>query len=83
MSKRGIAIDTLHRRLEHERDYSRRELLSEIRNLTDRLKRAKEAIEAGERVDPHLVANSAMVTETVARWNVAREMLPFLQMEEK
>jgi hypothetical protein len=35
-------------------------------------------VESGEHVNPHLIANFAMLTEAIARWNISIEVTPFL-----
>lgn len=74
----SIALRSLASRLSNEHDVSKRDLLSSIDFLTVGLRRAKEALEKGERLDAHLIANVAMMTESIARWNTALELAPFL-----
>lgn len=62
-----------------ERDGLKQSLLASVTNLQHELKRAREAIETNDRINAHLIANAAMMTEEIARWNLTRELLPFLE----
>jgi hypothetical protein len=74
----AIAKRALQRRLEHERDYGKREILSSAELLIARLHQVVKNVESGEHVNPHLIANFAMLTEAIARWNISIEVTPFL-----
>jgi hypothetical protein len=76
------AIRAFKSRLDHERAFSKRDILSSIDYLSVGLMRAKDALEKGEKVDAHLIANVVMMTESIARWNTALELAPFLDYKE-
>ncbi len=64
------------RYLEHERAHLRPGIRREIETLQHKLAGALRELEADDSLDPHLVANSAMLTALIARWNLARELAP-------
>jgi hypothetical protein len=74
----SIALLALASRLRTEHDFAKRDLLGSIEYLTVGLRRAKEALDKGEKIDAHLIANAVMMTESIARWNTALELDPFV-----
>jgi hypothetical protein len=75
----SFECEALHRRLLHERDRVRRDLLHEIKRLRDNLRSAEQRLGEGRTVDAHLIANAATMTESIARWNMTVDLLPFLE----
>lgn len=71
-------VAALKYRLDLELDSQRRRLVSELEVLRSAVSTAIEAAGTGTRVNAHLIANAAMLTETIARYNLARELVPFL-----
>ena len=76
-------VSMLRHRLDSVRVTAQRDLLAEIVNLEHRLRSARQAIESGAHVDEHLIANAAMMTSTIARWNLVRDLLPFVEDKEQ
>jgi hypothetical protein len=78
----SIAISAIKSRINSERAISKLDILGTIDFLSVGLARAKDALEKGERVEAHLIANVVMMTESIARWNTALELAPFLDHKE-
>ena len=78
-----LALAMLRHRLDSVRVTAQRDLLAEIINLEHRLRSARQAVESGARVDEHMIANAAMMTSTIARWNLVRDLLPFVEDKEQ
>lgn len=65
---------TLKRRLESEHAYLIRGIASELSALRHKINRAITNLDSGQRLDAHLIANSVMLTEQIARWNLIRDL---------
>ncbi len=58
-----------------------RELRSGIEVLQQRLARAVRSLDAGEGLDEHLIANAAMLTAAIAKYNLTRDLKGFEEEE--
>lgn len=65
-------------RLDVERDSIKLRLRAELTNHRIRVDRAIAALDGGEQIDDHLIANAAMLTAYIARWNLVRELAPLV-----
>lgn len=74
-----IALRALRSRMELERKSAARNLCSEMEILQIRLKQAMSDVEKGKTLNPHLIANAAMLTETIARWNMMLDLMPMVE----
>jgi hypothetical protein len=54
----------------------------DLRALRDQIDGALASLEAKNRLNPHLIANSVMLTEQIAQWNLVRDLLPMVQGDE-
>lgn len=68
-------------RLQSEHERLATVLLSELQNLQVRVKQAIESLRDGKGLDAHLVVNAAGITESIARWNMVRDLLPYTSPE--
>jgi hypothetical protein len=64
------------RRVQHEIDRARTELVADLTFLAAEVANAIAAVQSGTRINAHIIANAAMMTAAIARWNLARELLP-------
>lgn len=71
-------VDRLKSRLTNERKQVAITLLSELKNLHVRTKNAIEALQEGQLLDAHLIVNASGITESIARWNLVCDLLPYL-----
>jgi len=73
------AIRALKHRIitEHKGSYGR--LINSLRYLEQEIGSAQRALAEGKPVNAHLISNASMLTEEIARWNLARDLLPFVQ----
>ena len=54
-------------------------LKSALKVLAANVERALHALEAGDRLDAHLIVNASSITEDIGRWNFARDLLPLVK----
>lgn len=54
-----------------------------LRSLEHDAAAAIQRISEGERIDAHMIANRAMLTATIARWNMLCELRPYMNKEEE
>ncbi len=78
----AFRIERLRVRLEVNHAALRRELVASLRYLSECVDRGRRAIEAGEPLDPHLIVNASGLSETIARWNLVRDLLPYVEVKE-
>ena len=71
----------LKNRLHSEHERVSATLLSELLNLQVRVKNAIESLRDGKGLDAHLVVNAAGITESIARWNMVRDLIPYTNPE--
>lgn len=71
----------LKARLDSEHQRVAATLHSELLNLQVRVKHAIEALRDGKGIDAHLVVNAGGITESIARWNMVRDLLPYTNPE--
>lgn len=71
----------LKSRLQKEHERVAAILLSELKNLQVRVNNAVESLRDGKALDAHLVVNAAGITESIARWNMVRDLLPYTSPE--
>lgn len=76
----SVALNFLHTRLQSEHNRGRQQMYYALVDLQQRIKSALAAIELGEPLDAHLIANAAMLTEMIARWNLALDLIPAVKM---
>lgn len=77
MTKRDI----LRTSLEVEKEGVRREIERDLRTLASQITEAHEALAAGGRINANLVARHSMLTESIARYNQIRSIMPLLEGE--
>lgn len=68
----------IRRRLDHERTRLTRSIASGLKTLRQHVDTAIADLAEGARIDPHLIASSAMLTEQIARWNLVRDLAPMV-----
>jgi len=73
----------LRHRIDAERRYGKREILDGAELLIVRLRQAIRDVDFGKSINPHLIANFSMLTEAIARWNTALDLMPFLDFDDK
>lgn len=66
-------------RIVDEHDGTAVRLKSALKVLAVNVERALLALEAGDRLDAHLIVNASSITEEIGRWNFARELLPLVE----
>lgn len=74
-SKRRSAIQ---RRLSLERATLARSIGVDLKMLRQCVDTAIINLAEGDRIDPHLIASSVMLTEQIARWNLVRDIAPMV-----
>lgn len=72
----------LQRRLNSESASLRSAIASELRSLGHKIERALTNLNSDQRLDAHLIANSVMLTDQIARWNLIRDLMPMVTDEE-
>lgn len=77
--RREMALAMLTTRLDMEATGQTERLVAQLKSLAHDIARAIEAAGSGDRVNAHLIANAAMLTETIARYNLARELAPLVK----
>ena len=65
---------------EHKGSYGR--LANSLMHLEQEIGSAQRALAEGKPVNAHLIANASMLTEEIARWNLARDLMPFVQEDD-
>ena len=70
--------EQIRRRIQTERDVAKRNLDGELRRMIERLTQAHEALDKGDKLDPHLIVNAGSMTYDIARWNVSVDLLPYV-----
>jgi len=68
----------LQRRLDSESAALRRTIAFELEALSQKIERALASLHSNQRLDAHLIANSVMLTEQIARWNLIRDLTPMI-----
>lgn len=72
------------RRVRQELDRSKAaELVADLTTLAEGVSKAIEAVQSGTRINAHIIANASMITASIARWNLALELLPLTVDEER
>jgi hypothetical protein len=71
-----MSESSVTRRLQHEIDRARTELVADLKFLAAEVANAMLAVNAGTRINAHIIANAAMISASIARWNLALELLP-------
>lgn len=66
-------------RIVSEHDGTAVRLKSALKVLAVNVERALRALEAGDRLDAHLIVNASSITEEIGRWNFARDLLPLVK----
>lgn len=56
-------------------------LKNSLFNLKIRTEQTIQALGDGKALDVHLVVNAAGITEEIARWNMVRDLIPYLYEE--
>lgn len=72
-------VGRLRTRMATEQDSITARLGSLLRNGEQQFKRALEELAAGERIDAHLITNLEQITGEIARWNLIRDLKPYLE----
>jgi len=68
--------NALQRRLDSESASLRLAIASELKSLGHKIERALANLNSDQRLDAHLITNSVMLTEQIARWNLIRDLAP-------
>ena len=73
----------LQRRLNSESTSLRLAIASELKALSHKIERALTNLDSDQRLDAHLIANSVMLTEQIARWNLIRDLTPMVADDDR
>jgi hypothetical protein len=76
-----FGIERLKARLNNEHERLINVLMMELKNLHQRTGIAIESLKDGKALDVHLIINAGSVTESIARWNMVRDLIPYLYPE--
>lgn len=76
-----FGVDRLKARLTSEHERLINVLMMDLKNLHMRTAIAMEALRDGKELDVHLIVNAGTVTESIARWNMVRQLIPYLYEE--
>lgn len=68
----------IQRRLDHERATLASSIAGDLKTLLQRVDTAIANLAEGDRIDPHLIANSGMLTAQIARWNLVCDLAPMV-----
>lgn len=79
--KDSFGVEQLKVRLHSEHQRLIVTLMSELKNLKLRTEHTIEALRDGKQLDSHLVVNAASITELIAKWNMVRDLIPYLYEE--
>lgn len=77
-----LSYRMLATRIKNEHDGTAMRLKSALKALEVNVQRALRALEDGEGLDAHLIVNASSITEEIARWNLARDLMPLVQEED-
>lgn len=75
---KGFGVERLKIRLNNDHQRLIVTLMSSLKNLQQRTEMAIEALRDGKALDVHLVVNAGGITEEIARWNMLRDLIPYL-----
>ena len=75
----NMSESAAHRRIQHEIDRTRFELVTDLNTIAADVAAAIAAVRGGRPFNAHIIANAAMVTAAIARWNLAQELLPLVE----
>lgn len=73
----------LKQRILAERNGTKTRLTSSLVHLKQQIESAERSLAEGGRVNAHLIANASMITEEIARWNLALDLWPFVDDDAK
>jgi hypothetical protein len=68
----------IQRRLDHEQAALARSIAYDLKMLRQRVDTAIADLAEGTRIDPHLFANSVMLTGQIACWNLVCDLAPMV-----
>lgn len=77
----SFGVEQLKARLHSEHQRLIVELNSNLRNLKQRTEMAIESLKDGKALDAHLIVNAGGISELIAKWNMVRDMIPYLYEE--
>lgn len=77
----SFGVERLKVRLNAEHERLINTLIMELKNLHQRTGIAIEALRDGKALDAHLIVNAGSITESIARWNMVRDLIPYLYEE--
>ena len=75
---RDFAVQQAKRRLEIERQSVNVNLESLLKNLKQRVDMALKSLKDGDSLDEHLIVNASSLTGLIARYNLVRDLGPYL-----
>jgi len=76
--KDSFGVEQLKARLHSEHQRLIVELKSNLSNLRQRTEMAIESLKDGKALDAHLIVNAGGISELIAKWNMVRDMIPYL-----
>lgn len=71
--------EALQRRLNSDRKTVKAQLTSELKNLAMRTERALEALKSEDGLDAHLIVNASSISGLIERWNLIRDLTPYIE----
>jgi hypothetical protein len=77
----SFGIEQLKARLNSEHQRLIVELNSNLKNLKQRTEMAIESLKDGKALDSHLIVNASGISELIAKWNMVRDLIPYLYEE--
>jgi len=78
-----LADQFLTTRFRNDRSSNTRQLVDSLKLLRVRVERTLEAVNRGEQVDEHLVANHSLLTALLAKHNLFADYEPYIEGSEK
>lgn len=79
--KDSFGVEQLKARLHNEHQRLIVELNSSLKNLKQRTEMAIVALQDGKALDAHLIVNASGISEMIAKWNLVRDLTPYLYEE--
>lgn len=75
-----VKLALLRSRISREADT--RNLASELEGLAQNVERALENLAQGKALDEHLIQNASSIATRIARYNLLRDLVPYLEEED-
>lgn len=77
----SFSVEQLKAKLNQEHQRLLNELMMALKNLHQRTEITMESLRDGNALDSNLIVNASGISESIARWNLVRDLIPYLYEE--